>query len=94
MIIGNNNKNNFNNNQPNFTSNFSERFTNIVNEANKDKNKILQENTQINHYSNTTSKSEMADKSFAMLEERYKKGLISLAEFNKKCNQINKMREK
>ena len=39
------------------------------------------------------SKSEMLDKSYAMLKERYQNGLITLDEFNKKCNKLNKMRK-
>ena len=39
-------------------------------------------------------KNDMADKSFAMLHERYENGLISLEEFTKQCNKLNKIRQK
>lgn len=95
MIIGNNN-NNFNSNKPNFTSNFNERFNTVMNENQKNNNKItpLTETTQTKHYSNVNSKKEMSDKSFAMLQERLNNGTITLEEFNKKCNQLHKMRQK
>ena len=47
---------------------------------------------QIN--ANVMDKNDMADKSFAMLHERYEKGLISLEEFTKQCNKLNKLRQK
>ena len=40
------------------------------------------------------NKGDMADKSFAMLHERYEKGLISIEEFTKQCNKLNKLRQK
>lgn len=94
MIIGKNNNNK--NTQPAFTSNFNERFNAIVKEAEKNKKNIspFAETSSTKHYSNVNSKKEMADKSFAMLQERYSKGLISLEEFNKKCHIINKRRQK
>ena len=85
MIIGNNNK-------PTFNSNFNERFQTV-----KNKNIKPQEINQIqnkNQYTNVTNKNEMADKSFAMLQERFNNGLISLEEFKQKCNQLNKLRQK
>ncbi|MBR2998108.1 MAG: hypothetical protein IKF37_03410 [Bacilli bacterium] len=92
MIIGNNNNlnsfkaNNYNpvqNNNPNNNLNNNPSNNNIMNN-----DKAYLKN------SNATNKNDMLDKSFAMLQERYNNGLISLEEFNKKCNQINKMRNK
>ena len=36
------------------------------------------------------NKNEMHDKAFSILQERYNQGLISLEEFNKKCEQLGK----
>lgn len=96
MIIGNNKNDNMFKPQPKFTSNFDERFNTVVEEGLKNNNKIspFNESNKTNKYSNVNSKHEMADKSFAMLQERYNNGLISLEEFTKKCNQLNKMRQK
>lgn len=95
MIIGKNNENKFKS-QPNFTSNFDERFAAVIKEGEKNSQLIspLQENTKTKLYSDVNSKSEMADKSFAMLQERYNNGLITLEEFTKKCNNLNKIRQK
>ena len=40
------------------------------------------------------NKGDMADKSFAMLQERYENGLISIDEFTKQCEKLNKLRQK
>lgn len=96
MIIGNKKNDNFFKPQPKFTSNFDERFNTVVEEGIKNSDKVspYNDNSRTNKYSNVNNKNEMADKSFAMLQERYNKGLISLDEFTKKCNQLNKMRQK
>ena len=107
MIIGNNNplNNGFaNSNMPktqpsennNFTQSFDKRFNMVKEQARKNANTIntyATENNTMQH-SNVMSKNEMADKSFSMLQERYNNGLISLDEFNKKCTQLNKLRQK
>ena len=36
----------------------------------------------------------MADRTFELLQENLSKGLISLDEFTKKCNNLRKFREK
>lgn len=92
MIIGsNNNRNNFNGQKPSFTSNFDQRFGIIQEEAKKN-NPVINSNqtSHIMQHSNITSKSEMNERSFTMLQERYNNGLISLEEFTKKCNMLNK----
>ena len=90
MIIGNNKKKK---KKPNFTSNFDERFQTIVNE-NKKNNNNSNFNENINNYSDVNNKNDMTNKSFAMLQERYNNGLITIEEFTKKCNQLNKQRQK
>lgn len=104
MIIGNNNpigkNNSFNNNNNNsipnnFTQSFDKRFNMIKEAGEKNKNKVnILANDKQTYHSDVNSKKEMADKTFSMLQERYNNGLISLDEFNKKCNQLNKMRQK
>ena len=85
MIIGkdtnvNFNKNNaFLNNQddnPNLTGNLD---TNML----REKNRAMQ-------HTDVTSKEEMNDKAFTMLQDRLSKGLISMEDFNKMCNQLGK----
>jgi len=107
MIIGNNNplnkgftNNNVSTTQPsennNFTQNFDQRFNMVKEQAKKNSNIIntfASDNNTMQH-SNVMSKSEMADKSFSMLQERLNSGTITLEEFNKKCSQLNKLRQK
>ncbi len=91
MIIGNNNPN------PNNQNNLFEKRFNMVNEAAKNNhNKInpFQEDNQAKYYQDPTNKSQMADKAFAMLQQRYNDGLISLDEFNRKCRNLDKFRNK
>ena len=90
MIIGNNQNNN------RLTSNFKERHNLVMEEGKKNQN-------QVNMYhedkaykitsSDPTNKIAMSDKAFSMLQERYRNGLITVEEFNKKCEQLNKFRE-
>lgn len=96
MIIGNNNNNNFNKTQPKFTSNFEERFNTVVEEGLKNQEKIspYKETTQTAFFKNINDKNEMAEKSFAMLQERLNNGLITIDEFKKKCEYLNKQRQK
>ena len=95
MIIGSNNNKN-SNNTPNFTSNFEERFNTILEEGIKNQDRInpFAVDNNAKQYNNPLNKNEMADKSFAMLQERFNNGLISLDEFNKKCRELNKLRQK
>ncbi len=89
MIIGNNkNNNNFSNRT--FTNKFNQ--INKEHELNKGKVNINQVDRNAFNYSDTDNKQQMADKSFAMLQDRYNKGLISLEEFTKKCNKLAKQR--
>ena len=107
MIIGNNNpinkgfiNNNVNTSQPsennNFTQNFDQRFNMVKEQAKKNAgviNTFASDNNTMQH-SNVMSKNEMADKSFSMLQERLNNGTITLDEFNKKCMQLGKLRQK
>ena len=90
MIIG---KNNNNNNQ--ISSNFEERFNFIKKEGKKAENKInafkLGDN---NKPKDMLNKNNMADQSISLLQEKLQRGTISLDDFNKKTEQINKFRKK
>ncbi|MBQ6323271.1 MAG: hypothetical protein IJI22_00375 [Bacilli bacterium] len=92
MIIGNNNTNNNFTTKPlpNFTKNSDEKFKFKKSEK-KEPITIGKKSTD---FYNINSKSDMADKSYAILQERYNNGLISLEEFTKKCQQLNKIRQK
>lgn len=95
MIIGNNNPQHNNNDfskqrvKP-FTNNFDEKFQNMPNTSNNFN--MQDDGMRSTSFYDVNSKSEMLDKSYAMLKERYQNGLITLEEFNKKCNKLNKMR--
>ena len=78
MIIGNNSKPQPNRNQ--FVKNNNIR-TNI--------NPMI-ERTRAMQHTDVTSKSEMHDKAYTLLEERLNKGLISMEEFNKRCAELGK----
>ena len=84
MIIGNNNMNN--------NSNFIRNNNPINNNSNH--HNVLPERKAAQINANVMNKNDMADKSFAMLQERYENGLISLEEFTKQCNKLNKIRQK
>ena len=81
MIIGKNTnlqpKNNFIRNE------------NTQNNPLNNMNPMLETNRTMQH-TNIMSKQEMNDKAFAMLQDRLNKGLISMEEFNKMCNQLGK----
>ena len=84
MIIGNNN--------PTSNSNFMKNVPN--NPGSNDQRHSLPERKAAQINANVMNKNDMADKSFAMLQERYANGLISLEEFTKQCNKLNKLRQK
>ena len=93
MIIGSNSNNNgINNTNGNYTQSFDKRFNMVKEAAEKNTGLVNAFATDTNtmQHSNVMSKSEMADKSFNMLQERLNNGTISLDEFTKKCNQLNK----
>ena len=50
----------------------------------------LHDNLETMAHSDIMNANEMHDKSFAMLQERLNNGLITVEEFNKKCNELNK----
>ena len=88
MIIGNNNS--FNNDNVNFNNKFRAIKENSMN--NKQNNVSFLDDTH--KYTNINSKNDVADKSFQILKDRLDKGLISFDEFNKRCQSINKTRQK
>lgn len=90
MIIGNNNNNNFNNDNMNFQNKF-----NTIKEENKKNNININSysNDHTNKYTNVYDKNEMIEKSFTILQERLNNGTITLDEFNKQCNKLNKLRK-
>ena len=83
MLIGNNT--NFNNDN----NNFNNKMRTIKENNNITNNTI---NNDTNMYKNITNANETVDKSFQILKDRLDNGLITLDEFNKKCQQINKSR--
>ena len=84
MIIGKNN---------NFNNNFNKHF-NEIKTPSKTNNQTPSNMNEIHNLTNANNKNDMLDKSFAMLQERYNSGVISLEEFTKQCNKINKLRQK
>ena len=54
-----------------------------------DSSRMMEQNRVMQH-TNVMSKNEMNDKALAMLQDRLRKGLISMDEFNKMCNQLGK----
>lgn len=90
MIIGNNS--NFNDKI--FENKFKKyKEDNEFISSNKKKN-IFTKDIKETQYQDVTNKDDMYDKSLAMLHERLNNGLISLDEFNKKCNELAKKRNK
>ena len=92
MIIGNNNTNNnfSNNNLQKFTTNFDKKFKPKEKANNKPPMMVGKKSTD---FFSITNKNDMADKTYAMLQERYNNGLITLDEFTKKFQQFNKKRK-
>ena len=100
MIMGNNRSNNHTNG---FTKPLGNHFEN-----NQFKNKNQQFQQQIKYQQkniftqdittkqrvNPTSKNDMYDKTLAVLHERLNQGSITLEEFNKKCQELGKKRQK
>ena len=88
MIIGNNiPKPNVQNNKMK-NNNFQENFNRLKKDASNFNTGTS--NIYTHQHSDPTSKREMNDKAFSMLQERLNNGLISLEEFNRKCNQLRK----
>lgn len=79
MIIG---KDSFQKNTPNFQN------KSISNLNNNNSNHI-----PINQYVDIENKKDIADKSLELLQYNLERGLISLDEFKKKCDNLRKFRE-
>ena len=87
MIIGNNNQN--------LNTGLNHKYnTNLHTNNNSNNNNIFEADKKALKNGNIFSKNDMADKSLAMLQERYNQGLISIEEFNQKCAQLNRQRNK
>ena len=84
MIIGKDNNLNFSNN--NFNTRMNTIKENLIIITSYEQPQSI--NTM--QHSNILDKTEMKEKSFNMLQDRYNKGLISMEEFNKKCNELGK----
>ena len=56
-------------------------------------NNLLTNNLASFNQTDPANRQAMADKSVAMLHERYQNNLVSTDEFNKKCNNIAKNRQ-
>ena len=102
MILGSNTGNHGSmpqsNSRENNFSNFNERLQMVkkneerrMENLNKQPNSFTSNDSLMKKY-NVTNQNDMREKSIAMLEDRLHKGLISLDEFSKKANQINKIR--
>ena len=80
MIIGKN---------TNFQANRNQFVKENNNSSNPVNNPMIDANRAMQH-TDVTSRKEMDDKAFAMLQDRLNKGLISMEEFNKKCTLLGK----
>ena len=80
MIIG---KDNFQKNTPNFQNK-------PINNLNTNQTTKIPTTQNVD----VLNKNDMADKSLELLQYNLEKGLISLEEFKKKCNNLRKFREK
>ena len=80
MIIGKN---------TNFQANRNQFVKENNNSSNPVSNPMIDANRAMQH-TDVTSRKEMDDKAFAMLQDRLNKGLISMEEFNKKCTLLGK----
>ena len=90
MIIGDNNNINNNSNFNNNTS-FENTFKRIHDIQNNNENLFTNDKSE-HKYTNPSSRSDMNDKALAILQERYRNGLISLEEFNRKCTELARRR--
>ena len=86
MIIGKDTNIQFN--QKVFSNNQDNEQTQT---SNLDTNMLREQNRTMQH-TDVMSKNEMKDKSFAMLQDRLDKGLISIEEFNRMCNILGKQK--
>ena len=95
MIIGNNSNNNSFNNPLSEENQFKTRMDNIkqANEFNSYNDGLI-DSVNSASFNNPLDKDQMSDKTLSMLHERLNNGLISLDEFNKKCNELGRKRSK
>ena len=85
MIIGNG--------RPQVGSNqYKERMEQVKSSnAYTNSNPFIEDLSNLSHV-NSSSREEMRTKSMSMLHERYKQGLISLDEFNRKAQKLNEQK--
>lgn len=83
MIIGNNNMRPNNVNPP-FQNKLNQRK-----EIQPKTNNYLQNKKEVQHI-NVTNQKEMTDRSFEILQERLNAGLITMEEFNRKCQNLTR----
>ena len=85
FCFGNSNFNNQNrNNRPNQNSNQSQG----LNQNNNFSNNLLTKDISSFKYANIENKTEVYDKSLAILHDRLKNKSITLDEFNRKCREL------
>ena len=94
--------NNLNNNQSNnFAKPLGNRFENnqFINQNQQfqeqiqpQQKNIFTQDIKTQQHIDPINKSDMADKTLALLNERLKQGTISLEEFNRKCEELGKKR--
>ena len=100
MLIDNNFKNN--NQSKEVTNPFGNHFENnqFINKNHQFQEQISQpknifvKDISSQQHVDPTNKNQMYDKSLAILHERLEQGLITFEEFNKKCIELGKRREK
>ncbi len=95
MIIGNNSNDNSFNNPLSEENQFKTRMDNIkqANELNMYNDGLI-DNVNSPRFNNPLDQDQMSDKTLSMLHERLNQGLISLDDFNRKCNELGKKRNK
>lgn len=96
MIIGNNNplnqKNHFEKQSFNKNNNQVKQNQQLLEDRQETKKNTFTQDLSTFKHTNATNNNDMYDKSLAMLHERLDKNLITLEEFNKKCEQLGKKR--
>lgn len=88
MIIGNGNNSN---KSFNINNNFQKNINKSISNTEQKRNVFTKDIFSIEG-GNTSNSNDMYNKSLAMLNDRLEKGLITMDEFNKKCNSIAKKR--
>lgn len=85
MIIGKDTNIQPNGNKPFNLSENENAYDDMQMDPTRKRNRVME-------HTDVTSKTEMNDKSFAMLQDRLNKGLISMEEFNRMCKLLGKQK--